>query len=492
MKLRTRFSLSIIALLTLAVTAVSSITLLSERRLLRSEIEQHNRRLAGQLVKVCEEALYGNNLGFVNYVRELRKERGFRQAFFADAQGIVRMHSNPDQIDVPASSPRETEARTSTGLFSQHYRTSDGEPVVDLAAPAFFQGRRIGTVRLLISERAINDFLKESTRENLKRIGAIAAVVLAVSLLAALALAWAMVNPIQQIVRGMNVIAGGQLGPIYFPARHDELGWMAHELNLMAKKLRELDEMKRDFVSGVTHDFKSPLGAIQSAVEILETALPEPGQRSETVADCLLSLQNNSDRLQYFVRQLLEAAAIEKGVVPLLREKTGVAKILEKVRSMFQPLATRKGLALTVQAPSDLMAHCDPDKIEQVIANLVSNSLKFTSRGSVRVSALPSSVAREGKIQPEILFAVRDTGPGIPLEAQAHVFEKFYTTPVSRSAPGEPALFPKGSGLGLAIAKGWVEAHGGRIWVESKGLGSGTAFFFALPVSLGPKGAGLP
>jgi signal transduction histidine kinase len=344
-----------------------------------------------------------------------------------------------------------------------------------------FEGTRVGTARLFISEDRIDAFLNEALRANVRRVGLIALVVILFSIVAAFGIARAMAVPINRIVEGMREVAEGRLIPIDFPARSDELGWMGEELNVTIQKLKELDAMKRDFVSGITHDFKSPLTAIQNAAELLGVALPDSAKNSATVSDSLLSLRNNADRLQHFVAQLLELARIEKGIIPIVREEFDVMALTNKVVALYQTMAKQKGVELRLSGPPSLVVNCDPDKIDQVISNLISNSLKFTHRGSIRLSWSENGAANSTQAS-IVRFDIEDTGEGIPKDKQRMLFDKFYhTDPMQKEKTNAGPSFPKGTGLGLSIVKGWVEALGGKVWIESAGPGRGTTVSFTLP-----------
>jgi signal transduction histidine kinase len=167
------------------------------------------------------------------------------------------------------------------------------------------------------------------------------------------------------------------------------------------------------------------------------------------------------------VNDLLDVASIEAGKVALLIEESDVADVLRDTLEAFEPLAAAKGVSLSAEAElPTCVGRFDSGRVLEVLANLVSNALKFTTSGG-RVSI---RVAREGS---DLHFAVADTGTGIPEDALLGVFEKFKQVAKDR----------RGLGLGLYISKGIVEAHGGRMWGESQ-LGAGSTFHFAIPRGL--------
>jgi signal transduction histidine kinase len=193
------------------------------------------------------------------------------------------------------------------------------------------------------------------------------------------------------------------------------------------------------------------------------------GAAGDLTRKCTTTSQRLVARMSRLVNDLLDVTSIEAGKVALLIEESDVADILRDTLEAFEPLAAAKGVSLSAEAGLPrCVGHFDSGRILEVLANLVSNALKFTPSGG-RVSI---RVAREGN---ELLFAVNDTGVGIPEDALERVFEKFKQVAKDR----------RGLGLGLYISKGLVEAHGGRMWGESQ-LGAGSTFHFAIPRSLQP------
>jgi PAS domain S-box-containing protein len=202
----------------------------------------------------------------------------------------------------------------------------------------------------------------------------------------------------------------------------------------------------------VAHDLRTPLTSI-----VLGAALMPQGKHIEVIA-------RTAQRMSRLVDDLLSAATIEAGRLVREPRPYGAALLIEEAVQVTAPLAAARGLQLTHDAPAELPAVlCDPDRILQVLSNLLGNAAKFTpSGGEIRLAATRA----EGCVR----FAVSDTGPGIREEHLAHLFEPYWQE--------RPARSP-GVGLGLYIAKGIVDALGGRIWVESK-VGAGTTFFFTL------------
>lgn len=240
------------------------------------------------------------------------------------------------------------------------------------------------------------------------------------------------------------------------------------ELIARTRELTSLDELKTELISNITHEFKTPLYIVENAIEVLARDIERGRLKPERVADYLGIIKNHTATLGMFIQNLLQVARIEQSKVDLKTLPTDLSELLRAACAVLLPAADKKGISLTVAASAAVWADIDPDKIRQVVVNIVANAVKFTERGGVDVR-----LSVEGD---RAALVVNDTGPGIAAADIDRVFEKFYQANGDR----------KGTGLGLAIARGWVEAHRGRIWAESKGPGSGASFHVELPLQSEP------
>jgi signal transduction histidine kinase len=239
----------------------------------------------------------------------------------------------------------------------------------------------------------------------------------------------------------------------------------ATDANLMEERA-EADTVvatRDDFLATVSHDLRSLLTGLSLSAQLLLDKAPA-GADGDLTRKCAGTSQRLVARMSRLVNDLLDVASIEAGKVALLIEESDVADILRDTLDAFEPIAAAKNVSLSADAePPQCVARFDSGRILEVLANLVSNALKFTTAGG-RVSI---RVARVGN---ELRFAVKDTGMGIPEDALQGVFEKFKQVAKDR----------RGLGLGLYISKGIVEAHGGRMWGESQ-MGAGSTFHFVIP-----------
>jgi signal transduction histidine kinase len=231
---------------------------------------------------------------------------------------------------------------------------------------------------------------------------------------------------------------------------------------------KELDELKSEFVSNVSHEVRTPLMAISGAVELL-MAGTNPCVQDVKTKMFLDLIARNTQRMHFLVNDLLDFSRLETGILKLYFTGVNLRMVIEEVLQDLQFKAKEKDITFQKEFPqqdSEIVA--DREKFKQVVTNLVGNAVKFTCPGGVIKIAY--SVDASG----QVLFSVADTGIGIPKDKQEKIFEKFY------QVDGSPSREKSGFGLGLAIVKSIVEHHEGRIWVESE-EGKGATFYISIP-----------
>jgi len=232
-------------------------------------------------------------------------------------------------------------------------------------------------------------------------------------------------------------------------------------------ELRRLERVRQDFVANVSHEFKTPLTAIQGFAEtLLAGALDDPNNNRRF----LEIIRNHAARLARLTDDLLKLARIEAGKLEVQFSPVGLTELIEGCAETTLLKASRKQITLEIENPPGLPAVWgDASLLREVLQNLLDNAIQYTPEGGqIRVRAV--AAAREAVI------SVSDTGIGIPLADQERIFERFYRVDAARSREAG------GTGLGLSIAKHIVEAHGGRLWVEST-VGRGSSFSFSIPLA---------
>ncbi len=279
-----------------------------------------------------------------------------------------------------------------------------------------------------------------------------------------LALSRRILGPIGALTDAARSMEKGDLSKRVEVTTKDELGSLARAFNSMADGLENLEQLRRLMVTDVAHELRTPLSNIRGYLEALQDGVAKP------TPDVITLLHEEAMLLNRLVDDLQELALAEAGQLRLEREPVELAGLTKKIIKSCQHHATQKGLSIEEDLPNDLpIVDVDPERVSQVLRNLLNNAVQFTSLGgTIRIAAKP--------IQDFIEVEVMDTGIGISPEDLPFVFERFYRADKSRSrATG-------GAGLGLAIVRQLVRAHGGEIEVESE-VDHGAKFTFTLPIA---------
>ncbi|CAM2058678.1 Histidine kinase [Desulfovibrionales bacterium] len=259
---------------------------------------------------------------------------------------------------------------------------------------------------------------------------------------------------------------------------HDELGELAGAFNDMAERLQTEERMRADFISMLSHEIRTPLTSIRESINLLLDGVFSPLNEKQT--HFLEISLREVDRLTDLLTRLLRVSSLESSKLFLVLSSVHGRLLVESALERVHGAALAKHLTLVADLSPDLCpVLVDLGHIEQVLLNLLGNAIKFSPLGGiVRAGVWPAkvigSVVGEGRGRPgEVIFLVEDQGPGIPFEDQPHVFLKYYRASNVRDSID-------GAGLGLGISKAIIEAHGGRLWLESE-PGRGARFYFSLP-----------
>ena len=258
----------------------------------------------------------------------------------------------------------------------------------------------------------------------------------------------------------------------------EAIQWVGHDIT----ERIALEQMREDLTHMIIHDLRNPLGSITSSLQLIRTALIEKDETLPLPKLVDIAIRSGQ-KLYRLIDSLLDVGRLETGETELSRRPIDPARLVREAIEQIQPMVISHGQHLTVNMPSDLPpVVADEDMILRVLVNLLDNAIKFNTSGgevtlevSLRESGRPVEGEDRSRQAPtaELLFSMSDTGPGIPPEFRQRVFERF--------ARLETTAGVKGSGLGLTFCKLAVEAHKGRIWVESE-EGKGSTFYFTLPL----------
>jgi len=268
-------------------------------------------------------------------------------------------------------------------------------------------------------------------------------------------------GPLTKLVRKTKEISVGRFKGDLDITSPPEISELAKAFNSMCEKLTAVDRMKSDFLSMTTHELRTPLTTIKEGTSLLLDGIG--GEITEKQRRLLTILTTETNRLIEMVNSILDLSKMEAGMMTYTFKREDISPLIDQAMTEIAPLVEAKKIQLSKQIEQSLpLLKMDGDRILQTLRNLLGNAAKFTQeKGRISVAA---RLAKEG-----VEVAVEDTGPGIPKEKLATVFEKF-----SGSDP------KRGTGLGLAIVKHVIDVHGGRVWVESKPE-RGSRFVFVLP-----------
>jgi signal transduction histidine kinase len=302
----------------------------------------------------------------------------------------------------------------------------------------------------------------------LQLIGAILLAVILATLAGSL-LARKIAHPLEGLASAATAISEGDLNQsVSLASNITELDSLKQTFNDMAESLRQSDEAKKAFIADVTHELRTPLTVIKGTIETLEDGALDD---TEGRGPLLTSMQRETDRLIRLVNELLVLTRADAGALQLNLKTIDLGKLAVSRCDVFSPLATRQGIELKNKSDwqSDLRVNADPDRLAQVIDNLLDNAIRHSPGGSTITISIRES--NDG-----VECAVSDRGTGISARHLAFIFERFYRVDASRTRNNG------GTGLGLAIARALVNAQCGQIRAESV-EGEGTTITFWLPIA---------
>ncbi|HEV8615338.1 MAG TPA: HAMP domain-containing sensor histidine kinase [Methylomirabilota bacterium] len=287
---------------------------------------------------------------------------------------------------------------------------------------------------------------------------------LVLALLGTAFIAVRMTRSLRRLSHATAAVASGSFREPIEISGHDEIGELARSFNAMAAQLQRLDDTKEEFFATLSHELRSPLTSVREAANLLrdEVAGPLTSKQARLVE----IVQGSANRLLRLVNQILEMSRLRAGVLPLARAPLDLGRVIGRALDELRPQAEEGRVALERERVGDAFNFVgDEERLLQVVVNLVANAIRFTPAGG-RV------IVRLVDAGPEIELQVEDTGAGIPAAALPHIFESYRQAHRDRG----------GTGLGLAIVRGVVQAHGGRVTVESH-EGKGSRFTVLLPRS---------
>jgi signal transduction histidine kinase len=285
---------------------------------------------------------------------------------------------------------------------------------------------------------------------------------LALALVGSAVIAHRITRSLRTVSAATTAVAGGSFRDPVPVVGNDEIAELARAFNAMTARLRQMDETKQEFFARISHELRSPLTSVREAAHLLGDGVP--GALNPKQARLVAIVAQSSDRLLKLVNQLLELSRVRAGLIPLERRRLDLDRVATRVLEELRPQAEEAGVSLERdRVGQDFTCFGDEDRLLQAVVNLAGNAIRFTPRhGTVRLRLVDAA--------PELELMVEDSGVGIPAEALPTIFDSYQQAHRDRG----------GTGLGLAIVRSVVEAHGGRVTVESQ-EGKGSRFTILLP-----------
>ena len=460
MSIRTKLILFILTLLT-AISAVTALLFLrSEWASISANSQKKNLQVLFAMSEVCKE-IHGapGKSSAYKYFKAFMKAPEIVKVSCSGPDGRFFMEDryyNPYPPAFPILA--KTFATPRTGVWET--RNDNGVEILAASLDAVGpKGVKI-TARVDFSTQLIYQEMDSSLRSSSANFFIILSIAFALGCAGTLIITRVIAGPIQTMAEAARIIGSGRLDHRIPVTSGDEMGRLASEFNEMTGRLKEFDDMKRDFVSSITHDLRSPVTGIELCSDLI-LKLAEK-KEYDRIPEQVLSINEHSARLNRFIDSMLEVSKIESGEMKLVMKKLNMEELVDRAVRAFKTYAAQKGLKLEFIVGGEIPdTSGDPDRLYQVMANVIGNAVKFTTSGSVTVFI--ENLPGWQKVR------VCDTGPGIPAHEIKNIFSKFYRLSSGRR---EYPSARQGTGLGLFIAKCLIELHGGRIEAESASKGS--------------------
>jgi len=334
--------------------------------------------------------------------------------------------------------------------------------------PIIVDGRQVGTLLAAPAgqagqgSRAGEQYLASVNQAIL--VAGLVALILA--LLLGVALAQRLTRPLRQLSQAATAVAAGELGQQVAVSTHDEVGELAARFNDMSRALALAEKQRQQLLADTAHDLRTPISIMQSHLEAMMDGV------FAATPENLGAVYEETLRLGRLVNDVRTLSLAEAGQLHLDLQPVDLGELVAQAAAAFQPLAEADSIHLSVEAAETPLVLADASRLQQVLANLIANALRYAPQGS---QSPPQVIIRVANKENNVQVSIRDTGPGLTAVQQTQAFDRFWRSDAARSRE------QGGSGLGLAIARGIIEAHHGEIGVQSE-VGQGAEFWFRLPV----------
>ncbi len=315
-------------------------------------------------------------------------------------------------------------------------------------------------------ETSLIDKMKQSdemTEKAKKTITLIFIYTIVLSLIITAVITYGIRVPLKRLRHATSLLSDGDFDHRIEISSRDEIGDLTSAFNIMSRKLKEIDQMKADFISYASHELRTPITSLKEAVALMLDRVA--GDLTEKQRELITIIDEDCNRLLKLINDLLDLSKLESGLLPINIQDSKIEEAIERTLYETRPIAESKGVSIKTDFGNNIpKIPMDGFRIQQVLTNLLSNAIKFTDSGG-RIGIM---LYKEENV---LIVKISDTGEGIPQDALGRIFDKFHQLGDKKT----------GTGLGLPIAKHIIESHGGRIWAESE-QGKGSIFYFSLPL----------
>ncbi|MBI3550403.1 MAG: hybrid sensor histidine kinase/response regulator [Elusimicrobia bacterium] len=462
MTIRTQIALTLSGVAALCFLIAWGVGLLFARGLVLQVITSEHKRQIAELRDMTETALgpgASASSTLAEYLKSIPEVTpSVDYAYLESADSRILLHTDPRYEGKGAASWAAVKSRS-----------------LDYAAPVMLGTSTIATAHLGARADLGRALYADLGRFLLPAVLFFTTGGLVFSLALGFGLALLLAQPVYRILAAVQEVGSGNLSVEVPVTSSNELGELAGQFNAMVGQLRELDRMKAEFITSVSHDLRSPMAAINMCVEFMLHEDPERDKILPRHRQLLGTLTEHATRLSVFVSNILDAAKIDAGRMEFQIQPVAVAPMAKGLVELYDAAAKNKGVSLELALPADLPpALADPAHLERVLTNLLSNAVKFTpSGGRIKFGG--------GGARGRCELYVADTGVGIPEDRQSSLFSRFEQI----GGPAKEGSGFAGTGLGLYIVKQSVEAMGGTVAIDSA-PGKGTRVSISLPAAAAP------
>ena len=451
MSIRARLVFFMVLLLMTVVLTLSGMFYYTEQDSMRSAVYARQLQIVQGWSMDCADMAEPTNHGV--------QDESVTRAVCIDYSGTIYRSKYSELIGIKTL-PRKSERFRK--MFDRGLWTDETPYETIITLPLHLSRAGQAVAMVTFSRGMLVHGISERMKSVYARIYIVSAIALIIGCIGILLMVRMLLHPLGIISDGARAIGAGRLNYRIPVQGDDEIAQLGREFNQMAVKLAVVDEMKKDFVSAISHDLRSPVTGIKISASNIAEELHNCAYGK--LPEQLFLISEHVDRLNRFIDALLEVSRIESGKQTISRRQMNIEELADRVVRYFSFYAKQKNIALNLVVESHIDdVEADTEKLEQVLSNVVGNALKFTDTGSITMYVRQKPDSQEVR--------VTDTGRGITQEESVVMFEKFHPTKNSRH----------GTGLGLYITKNIVELHGGTITCSSV-PGKGSTFIMDFPL----------